>query len=501
MLTYNKKRNMIKRILKTSSLFYLLLLPSMMVACSDSSDNNTGDFSPSIVDPVNVANQNIERAMHLTDNTLSLYFDEDGMAMSRYYNPYKETKSDERGSVWMYTSSIEAVNAILSALTAHKELGDATYYDKNYARYTSTLDKLYGGLEYYMGTYSLTSYTQTKSWSVYGVHRANSIGNANVSGIENVYDDQMWLIRELLHSYKLTNKQEYLTKAEYLTEYVLDGWDTTIDENGNENGGITWGPGYVTKHACSNGPLVSSLVWLHDLYKGKNVDIEYRYIDSSDKQTRKSETRKKDQYYLDYAKKVYNWQKDLLMMSEGVYYDMRGGCDPNCDVVYETVGGVKYRKNTALTRSEGQAYSYNSGTMLSGSADLYRATNENIFLEDGKKLSDDAFNYFAKKGVDVIGYYSYDTAGFNNWFNGILMRGFVDMHSDYGKTKEYINTFQQNLDYAYTNYLYKGLLPTDLLKGWQASEKDNDGVEGMFNFSYAAEYAILSEFQLVNKPK
>ncbi|NDV80342.1 hypothetical protein, partial [Dysgonomonas sp. 511] len=31
-----------------------------------------------------------------------------------------------------------------------------------------------------------------------------------------------WLIRELLEAYKLTGKADYLTEAEYLTDYVLD---------------------------------------------------------------------------------------------------------------------------------------------------------------------------------------------------------------------------------------------------------------------------------------
>ena len=49
------------------------------------------------------------------------------------------------------------------------------------------------------------------------------------------------LVRELLESYHITGEQRYLEKAEYLMEYVLDGWDCTLDEQGNPLGGITWG--------------------------------------------------------------------------------------------------------------------------------------------------------------------------------------------------------------------------------------------------------------------
>lgn len=471
------------------------LITAITVACSDSSNDDVGGETPNIAEPENLSERNMERSMELLDKAIALYFEGDEMAMSRYYNPYTSIASDEKGSVWMYTSSIEAVNAIMEALQTQKEKGNATLYDNHFSRYSALLNKLYDNLDYYLGTYTLTSFTQSKEWSIYGVNRASEKGKANVRGIENVYDDQMWLIRELLVSYELTGNNAYLEKAEYLTEYVLDGWDTTRDENGNENGGIPWGPGYVTKHACSNGPIVSPLVWLHELYKGKSDEIEYRYIDATDKKTRKSEMVKKSDFYLEYARKVYNWQKDALMMPEGVYYDMRGGCEPSCDIVYETIDKVEYRANTKLTRSEGTAYSYNSGTMISGAADLYNATGDTAYLEDGKKLADTSFNYFAKKGVDIIGYYTYDSTGFNNWFNGVLMRGYVEMHPSYSNVEAYINTYQQNLDYAYKNFLYEGVMPANLLLGWENNKNDNN-MEGMFSFAFAAEYAILSQFEL-----
>lgn len=481
-----------------STLIGCVFLSVIAMACSDSSnDDPKNPEIPGVEENQSIVVQNLERSIQLADNAFAKYFAGDEMAMARYYNPYTGSASGEKGSVWMYTSSIEAVNAILASLQAQKEQGDATLYDKHFSRYSDLLYKLYLNLDYYMGTYTLTSFTQEKSWSVYGVNRANEKGKANVSGVENVYDDQMWLIRELIEAYKLTGKNEYLAKAEYLTQYVLDGWDTTRDENGNENGGIPWGPGYVTKHACSNGPIVSPLVWLHELYADKSDKIEHRYIDATDKQTRKSEMINKRDYYLDYAKKIYQWQKDVLIMPEGVFFDMRGGCEPSCDVAYEYVNQQKYRKNTKLTRSEGAAYSYNTGTMISGAGDLYRVTKDATYLADAKKMADDSFKYFAGKGKELIGYYTYNTSGFNNWFNGVLMRSYVELYSSYANTKPYINTFQQNLDYGYKNFKYEGLLPTNLLLGWNDNKNDNN-IEGMFMFTFAAEYAILSKYELEN---
>jgi hypothetical protein len=310
----------------------LLLFTS---ACSDPETENGPGPEPE----VNLSEQNLQRAMELTDKAVDAHFTGDGMAMARFYNPYTGTRSTEKGSVWMYTSAIEAVNAILHALEAHKENGNAALYDQHFNKYSTLLDKLVDNADYYQGTFELVSYTQTKEWSVYGVNRGGAKGTAQVAGIENVYDDQMWLIRELLEAYRLTDKAAYLQKAEYLTDYVLDGWDCTRNASGDELGGIPWGPGYVTKHACSNGPMVSPLVWLHELYKGKNDEITYRYIDAADKLTRKTEQVKKSDYYLNFAEKIYAWQKSQLLRGDGVYDDMRGGCSPGSPQT-ETINGV-----------------------------------------------------------------------------------------------------------------------------------------------------------------
>jgi len=311
---------------------------------------------------------------------------------------------------------------------------------------------------------------------------------------ENLDDDQMWLSRELLESYKVTGNTAYLAKAEYLTEYVLDGWDCTRDESGEERGGITWGPGYVTKHACSNGPMVSPLVWLHELYSGKDDVITYRYIDADDKVTRIETDVKKSESYLDFAKKIYQWQKNELLRGDGVYDDMRGGCTPGSPQT-ESIDGKTYRVGTTCPDRVGPAITYNSGTMLSGGADLYRVTGDNSYLEDVQRLSDASFQYFAKLGQTKTEYYTYDISGFRNWFNGVLMRGYVDVYPAYSGVDNYIASFQKNLDHGYDNFLYKGFLPTNLLVGWNLDQGKNN-TEGMFSFAFAAEYAVLSQYEV-----
>jgi predicted alpha-1,6-mannanase (GH76 family) len=443
-----------------------------------------------------IAEQNLLRAIQIADSATLAYFTGGarGLSMSRYYNPYTGVRSQEKGSIWMYTSAIEAVNAIMHGLKAFKEYGDATLYDAHFDRYAALLEELYDNAGYYLGTFTLISYTQTKEWTVYGVNRGNSKGGAAVSGVENVYDDQEWFVRELLEAYKLTGNDKYLEKAEYLTDYVLDGWDCVRDNSGNEYGGIPWGPGYVSKHSCSNGPMVSPLVWLHELYKDKDDEITYRDIEVGTR-ARIPHTLKKSDYYLLFAEKIYAWQKGKLLNSRGVYEDNYHSCTPSSPST-EVINGETYRRGISCRTVNGPPISYNSGSMLSGAADLYRVTNNAAYLSDATTLADKSFLYFAKLGATREGFYTFDISGFNNWFNGVLMRAYADVYPVHAAAATYLDAYRKNLDYAYDNFLYKGFLPTSLLVGWSRTGNENNKVEGMFTFAFAAEYAVLARYEI-----
>ena len=447
---------------------------------------------PTDVRANDMSERNLSRAITLADAAFGHYFSSSSMKMSRYYNPFTDRRSKETASVWMYTSAIEACNAILEGLDCLAERG-IQGFEGCAERFTSYLDRLYEDLVWYEGTFTLTSYTQTREWTVYGVNRGRHPSGAEVAGIMNVYDDQQWLVRELLVSYRLTGERKYLEKAEYLAEYVLDGWDVTLDHYGREHGGITWGPGYISKHSCSNGPFVSPLVWLHEIYKGCDDVVQYRYIDEN--KARKVKQMTKEEYYLMYAEKVYSFQKrHLLRPDTGVYFDMLGGYKAHTPdgIAYETVDGHTYRANNRMTRPTGRAYSYNSGTMLSGAADLYRCTGKEEYHDDMTKLSDSCFKYFAH-GPAENGLYRYAFDGFNNWFNCVLLRGWIDVADFYQGASSGCLSFQDNLDYAWENHLRCDMLPSDLLGGWRDNEHENY-VEAMFTFAFASKFAYLAGY-------
>ena len=103
--------------------------------------------------------------------------------------------------------------------------------------------------------------------------------------------------------------------------------------------------------------------------------------------------------------------------------------------------------------------------MLSGAADLLRVTSDATYRRTWLELIN-SFAYFAKPDATNRLLYIFDISGFCNWFNGVLMRGYVDAYSAHTVAASCIEAFQNNLDYAYENYQYKHMLPTNLLVGW-----------------------------------
>jgi len=483
------KQNILKCIMSCFIVSMFFILSN----CSDD-DNNTGGgtVTPPTIDTL-VAERNMERAMAIADASISHYFVGDDMKLSSSYNPFTQKRSPDYSGIFEYTAAMEMANAILKALNTHKEHGNVELYNANYQRYLDFLYHLEANLNYCRGSFHLTSFTRNNvEWHVYSVGRSNTRNTADVEGRMNVYDDQLWLIIELLRSYKVTKDPIFLNEAEYLMEYVLDGWDSTIDQaTGLEVGGTPWGPGYVTKHSASNGPSISPLVWLYEIYKDKEDVTTHYYIKAN--RTRTSEQMKKKDYYLMFAKKIYAWQKKNMRLESGVYSDMQGGCG-DCNVEYEVVDGVTYRANTPLDDAVGGEYSYNTGSMLMGACDLYRVTNEADYLADIKELGEKSFNYFAKPIPDWSGYYNFE----GSTSARVLLWGYLDAYPYDSRTASYIDSFQKLFDYAYQTHLQDGILPEDLYEGWNSGSQS---VIPMLQFSYAAEFALFSEFELIKKKR
>ena len=160
-----------------------------------------------------MAIRDLERAIQMTDATMEHSFSGSTSNM-RMYDLYNLETQQGSGTadVWPYTAAIEAHCSVIEALDMLQEKAPQLYND-NRERYVKRLKQLFNSLDYYRGTYTLNSYARISQWSIYGVHRSNTKGTAAVTGIENVYDDQMWICREMVRAYKLTGDNDYLTKA------------------------------------------------------------------------------------------------------------------------------------------------------------------------------------------------------------------------------------------------------------------------------------------------
>ena len=446
-------------------------------------------FPADVTPAVQQARADIERAMDIIDATweTSIKGDSGNLYLADSYNTFTGIASGP-SDVWPYTAAIEAHCSLLEAIDLFSETDPDIFADKR-ELYIERLNMLIDNLEYYQGTITLPSYATQKTWKPYAVPRSNRRGGADVSGILNVYDDQMWLARELIRAYRITDNTDYLDIATHLTDYAIDGWDCWRDENGEEYGGITWGPGYNSKHACSNAPIIQPLVWLSEIYKDSDETVTYFFRNESN--AVKSESRDRSAHYLDFAAKIYDWQKRKLQNPSGVYWDMMGA--DNTIIVKRG-----YRQHVDCGGATGQFFSYNTGTMISGGAELYKATDDAIYLADIEKSSQGAFQEFAKytRKYNTYEFTTDETAqnGFNTWFNDVLMRSYVDAYPYIGNTsaKNTLNSFQTNLDYAFINHNRGNMLPIMLLNGWGTETV----TKGFHQFSFASEYAMLAVWHL-----
>lgn len=452
-------------------------------------------------DTLAVQVEDLRRAIALVDDVMDKCFTGTSMRMYDLYDT-STSRGEGTADVWPYTAALEAHCSVMEALVLlHSSQPDL--YDAHYARFETRLRALIDNLAYYKGSFTLHSYAQVASWSVYGVHRSRVKGTAAVTGIENVYDDQMWLCRELVRAYRLTGSRSFLTLATTLANYCIDGWDCCLDPQGNEYGGISWGPGYNSKHSCSNAPLIQPLVWLSEIYRTDDEPeaLYYRWIDADGH--RQKEMHRRSDIYADFAAKVYAWQKaKLLNPSTGVYYDMLGADNT---LQYVTVDNMKYRTHVDTGRPGGTAFTYNSGTMLCGAAELFRTTGDAAYDTDLFLLSQNCYNHFGTpKTIDGEQYRQYPTdrkatSGFNCWFNDVLMRACVDvcaLSSQSRYAESILEDFQMNLDYAWEHFRTDGFLPISLLTGWG----DSPVTKGFHQLAFASEYALLAVWHERRQP-
>ena len=387
-----------------------------------------------------------------------------------YYNAL-ECDTDGLANCYEYSSLLTMANYLYATSSTDAQ---KTYYKK-------LLDGYVAGLDNFTGTRSYISTHGKYEWKdIYCVHRGEP--GAGDPSVDMVYDDLMWIIRDFMKINKTTGETKYIALAENLTNACLDGWDSTK----GGIGGIVWGPTYESKHTCSNGPLISALCDLAEYYKDKEDKITEKdtvYGVKPESMTlvewKNMVGMTKYDYYLEWAKTVYDFTYKNLRSSDYTFVDIIRGStstvvnDPNAE------GGTYHYFNPSKTpATEGETFTYNTGSVISGAAGLYRLTGDETYLTQGRLMAEGAYHHFVKTTtVDGREMQMYDCKT-TLLFNEVLMQGYLDLadackaanSSAYENVKAetaiYAGVFKTSLNYAFDNYLINRTLPHNYLNGW-----------------------------------
>ena len=119
-------------------------------------DSPNTPVTPQPVENNDISVRNLTRATILFDAAMQHYISGE-MKMADMYNPSTDKPSGE-ADVWPYTAAIEACNSILEGYSSLTKAGKKPEQGTA-SEYKAQLEKLYDGLEYYAGTFKLTSYT------------------------------------------------------------------------------------------------------------------------------------------------------------------------------------------------------------------------------------------------------------------------------------------------------------------------------------------------------
>ncbi|MGO4344647.1 glycoside hydrolase family 76 protein [Paenibacillus sp. MCAF9] len=205
-----------------------------------------------------------------------------------------------------------------------------------------------------------------------------SIIKKNGSLFNEFYDDMEWLALAALRLYDAT-------KSETVKGYVLKLWnDIKTAWWEDELGGMAWKKDQRdSRNACSNGPAAILAARMYE-YFGDKEDLEW-------------------------AKKIYDWQKKNLV-------------DPESGLVYD---GLKLEENGDLNVNKNWIFTYNQGTYIGAAVELYKHTNDKTYLADAEKTAASAMKYHT---VAETGMMKEEGTGDGGLFKGIFIRYLIHLY-------------------------------------------------------------------------
>ena len=204
-----------------------------------------------------------------------------------------------------------------------------------------------------------------------GVHHQNGETFLNI-----FYDDMQWNALAMLRAYHATGDEKFLEASIKVWGYILNGWTDLL------KGGIMWAEFTPhSKNACSNAP---ASILAARLYQATG-----------------------EQEYLDWAIKIYEWQKQNLI-------DHANGA------VWDSIA----MENNAVVINKDWIFTYNQGTYVGAAVELYGITNNSVYLNDAIKSADYTLYSLTQPNTQLL---KDEGGGDGGLFKGIFVRYFTQL--------------------------------------------------------------------------
>ena len=254
---------------------------------------------------------------------------------------------------------------------------------------------------------------------------------------DRFYDDNVWLGIDFTDLYVLTEKPEYLEKAEMIWKFIESGIDDKL------GGGIYWCEQKKgSKNTCSNAP---GSVFALKLYKATG-----------------------NPHYLEQGKALYEWTRNTLMDSDDfLYFD-------NINLS----GKIQTWK-----------FAYNSGQMVQAGALLYGITGDKKYLSDAARTAESCYDYFFEDYTADDGTSFRILKAGNTWFNAVMVRGLIELYKADGN-RTYIDAVRKSLDTAWEKSRTEEGLFNDDCSGRKTNETKWLLVQGAMAEMYARMAAL-----------
>ncbi|WP_258098533.1 glycoside hydrolase family 76 protein [Marinoscillum pacificum] len=189
-------------------------------------------------------------------------------------------------------------------------------------------------------------------------------------------DDMAWLAIACTRAYEQSNDEYFLDVSRLLWEEILKSWSDLY------GGGITWKINTPqSKNAVSNAPVAILSMRLYQLDG--------------------------DAKYLQWAKDIYAWQKSNLV-------------DPVTGLVWDHM----YTENGQVLVKKEWIFTYNVGTYIGASLELYNETGESSYLNEALKTARSMVN---SSQLTTEGLLKDEGQGDGGLFKGILVRYFTQL--------------------------------------------------------------------------